>query len=181
VTTHSTENITEAVRMYLAGARIDDILAATGLSAGVLYYYLDGGAEKTVSAPRRRSVVRKQGDATTIVPRHPLTARLWRAATRSAREIERRLAAAPADEFARRQDLLMLGQLVRTLREIAALDGLAKNAETMRERARQREADDKHKMWEAQISLAKTVADIAEEKRKEERERQGTRIQSRYR
>jgi hypothetical protein len=67
---------------------------------------------------------------------------------------------------------------VRTLREIAALDGLAKNAETMREAEKGRAHAARQRRWEADTDLLATRIEFAQEQEAREKQRAAMRKRS---
>jgi AcrR family transcriptional regulator len=93
----------------------------TGMSTRTLYYFVDGAEGRYPALPRRRV-------ATGGKPRAPggdrtaLVARLWRTAERQVREIEQRLARHRQEPDDRERDARVLAVLVKTLRELSALD-----------------------------------------------------------
>jgi hypothetical protein len=121
------EEIERAREMYAAGFTVSRILAATDMSLGTFYHWLDGGPSGEGSPlyppmPRRRTVVGKRRKALTDATRVSLAARLWRTAERQARDIEERLARPSQANPERERDVRMLGVLVRSLRELSAFD-----------------------------------------------------------
>lgn len=113
--------------MYAHGFTVSRCLAATGMSLGTFYYWLDGGPRadgKPLLPPlaRRRTVAGKRRKPLAVADRVSLIARLNRTAARQALDIERRLAKPSAAAPERERDVRMLHTLVRTLRELAAFD-----------------------------------------------------------
>lgn len=139
------EEIERARDMYAQGFTVSRILAATDMSLGTFYHWLDGGPQAGPSSslpatsgkpdvdggpahttlypalPRRRVVVGKRRRPLSA-DRVSLAARLWRTAERQARDIEERLARPSEATPARERDMRMLSMLVRTLRELSAFD-----------------------------------------------------------
>jgi hypothetical protein len=120
------EEIERARDMYAQGFTVSRILAATDMSLGTFYHWLDGGPRQREGAlypalPRRRVVVGKRRRPLSA-DRVSLAARLWRTAERQARDIEERLARPSEATPARERDMRMLSMLVRTLRELSAFD-----------------------------------------------------------
>jgi hypothetical protein len=120
------EEIERARDMYAQGFTVSRILAATDMSLGTFYHWLDGGPHGDGAAlypplPRRRRVVGKRRRPL-AADRVSLAARLWRTAERQARDIEERLARPSGATPERERDMRMLSMLVRTLRELSAFD-----------------------------------------------------------
>ena len=128
---YSLETIERARQMYRDGARVRDIAAATGMSVGALYYHLDGHALPGLSTPRlprRREV---EGNAALPMPsrgRQKLAARLFRAAERQARKLERSLAWDFQRKEDRALDLAALRELTRILRDLSVLEDFSTRA-----------------------------------------------------
>jgi hypothetical protein len=119
----SPETIMLMRKRYAEGATVREILAATGVDRRVLYYWLDGGPKGPQALPpipRRSRRVAIKGRARGADG--ALVARLWRTARRQVSEVERRLARAGQPPAERESDARMLAVLVKTLRELAALD-----------------------------------------------------------
>ena len=98
--TASPEKVTLARQMYIDGARIPDIMAATGLSRGTIYFWLDGGPlidgrRQLPPLRRRRNVLGKRRRGMLKADRISLVARLWRTAERQVRDIEASACAQP--------------------------------------------------------------------------------------
>ena len=111
--------------MYRDGARVRDIAQKTGMSVGGLYYHLDGHALPGLAPPRLPR--RREVDSSAALPmpsrgRQRLAARLFRAAERQARKLERSL----TWEFQRKEDraldLAALRELTRILRDLSVLE-----------------------------------------------------------
>jgi AcrR family transcriptional regulator len=121
--------------MYREGMRVRDICAATGMSVGTLYYYLDGSGlpgSAQPRLPRRRDV---EGNALAPMPtpgRRKLAARLWRAAERQARKLEFSLTFGHQRAEDRAHDLAALKELTRILRELSTFEDAASRAEARR-------------------------------------------------
>jgi AcrR family transcriptional regulator len=121
----SSDTVARARAMYLDGAPVRAICAATGLSVGTLYYHLDGRSLPGLVPPRlpRRRIV--EGEAATLPAsrgRRRLAARLWRAAERQARKIEYALSWGPQSAEQRTHDLAALREIAKILRELTALE-----------------------------------------------------------
>lgn len=122
----SPEAIALARRLYAEGAPVKAILAETGLCTGTLYHWLSGGRRgqdglQLAPLPRRRIVVGRRTPPLKA-DRNSLVARLWRTAERQARDIEERLARSEQEPGERERDARVLAVLVKTLRELTALD-----------------------------------------------------------
>jgi len=130
-----TDDKIAAIRQrHIDGVPISQIAAEFKISRSTATYWIDGGPKHgprhLTPLPRRRQTRRGRkmasGDARTA-----LVDRLWRAANRQVQEIEDRLAvrrrASGEDEIGER-DARMLAVLVKTRREIAALEGTNKEA-----------------------------------------------------
>ncbi len=120
--TASPEMVTLARQLYVDGVKVSDILARTGFSRGMLYFWIDGGGQDggLTPIPRRHKVLRKRrrltGDRVSVV------ARLWRTAEQQVHDIEERLALDRQEPSDRERDARMLAVLVKTLRELCAFD-----------------------------------------------------------
>lgn len=116
------ETIALARQRYVEKAPVATILAETKMSLGTLYLWLDGGPEsepRLPPIPRRRSVLkRRQHLAASQVS---LVARLWRTAERQVRDIEDRVRLQLQEPEERERDARVLAILVKTLRELRAL------------------------------------------------------------
>lgn len=121
----SEEKIALARAMYPDGFTVSRILAATGMSLGTLYYWLDGGPldengkPRLPPIPRRRRAVLGKRRRPLRTDHVSLASRLFSTAERQARDIEARLAR-PGEGPARERDVRMLSVLVRTLRDLSA-------------------------------------------------------------
>jgi hypothetical protein len=113
---------------YLEGVPVSRILAEFGVSLGTLYFWVDGGptdaGPRLPPLPRRRPAVMGKRRRPLKTSRVSLVARLWRTAERQVRDIEERLALNQQDPPERERDARMLAILVKTLRELSALDAL---------------------------------------------------------
>ncbi len=121
----SPETVALARQMYIDGASVSEILAATQLSLGALYYWLDGGPDdpalRLTPIPRRRDI-KGQRRRLTEAARASLVTRLWQSAERQVRDIEGRLKQAAIEPAERERDARLLAVLVKTLRELNAID-----------------------------------------------------------
>lgn len=118
-----------AREMYVDKAPIQQILAETGLTRSQLDTWLKGGLMRDGRrplpfVPRRRHPMRR----TSMSQRAALVTRMVRAAERQVSEIEERLAAAQREPGEREQDARLMAVLVKTLRELTALDALHEDA-----------------------------------------------------
>jgi hypothetical protein len=123
----SEEKIALACSMYPEGFTVSRILAATGMSLGTLYYWLDGGPldengkPRLPPIPRRRKAVLGKRRRPLRTDHVSLASRLFSTAERQVRDIETRLAK-PGEGAARERDVRMLSVLVRTLRDLSAFN-----------------------------------------------------------
>jgi AcrR family transcriptional regulator len=123
------ETIEAARTLYREGTRVRDIAAATGMSVGALYYHLDGHALPGLEPPRlpRRREVERAATSPSR-GRQKLAARLFRAAERQARKLERSL----TWDFQRKEDralhLAALRELTRILRDLSVVEESARSA-----------------------------------------------------
>jgi hypothetical protein len=141
----SKDDIIEVRRQYAAGVPVADIRAQFELANGTLYTIVDGVTLGLPPLPRRHVFAtrpacqrgtpankddEKRGTSTNkhADRRRVLVERLWRAAGKQVRAIERRLGDGEQDVGERERDARMLAVLVKTLRELAALD-FARNSE----------------------------------------------------
>jgi hypothetical protein len=123
----SPEQVAKARQMYLDGATVAEIRRATGLTEHQLYYWFDGGppdGERHLPPLPRRRVVRQGGPRRRKFSgdRVALVGRLWRTAEGQVRDIEDRLARHQQQPDDRERDARTLAVLVKTLRELVALD-----------------------------------------------------------
>jgi hypothetical protein len=111
--------------MYIDGHPVSEIIAETRMSLGALYYWLDGGPDdpalRLTPIPRRRDI-KGQRRRMTEAARTSLVARLWQSAERQVRDIEGRLKQAAIEPAERERDARLLAVLVKTLRELNAID-----------------------------------------------------------
>jgi hypothetical protein len=151
---HSPEIIARARQMYADGALFADICKACGLSTGGLTYWIDGGPAKGERhldpLPRRnRAMARIRRGRRTKGDRIALIARLWRTAEAQVRDIEERLMRHAQQPDDREKDARTLAVLVKTLRELSALDGADGQPET--------EDDGPHDIEEFRRELARRM------------------------
>ncbi len=119
------ETIEAARTLYREGTRVRDIAQATGMSVGALYYHLDGRALPGLAPPRLPR--RREGNASAAMPmpsrgRERLAARLFRAAEKQAKKIERSLAWEFQRKEDRAHDLAALRELTRILRDLSVVE-----------------------------------------------------------
>jgi hypothetical protein len=114
-----------ARQRYAEKVAISPILAETGMSLGHLYWWLDGcptkGEPLLPKLPRRRDVKGKRR-RTLQGNRVSLVTRLWRTAERQVRDVEERLKRAGLDAGERERDARLMAVLVKTVRELTAID-----------------------------------------------------------
>ncbi len=128
---YALETIESARKMYRDGARVRDIAAATGMSVGGLYYHLDGHSLPGLAPPRLPRRREGTGSAATPMPsrgRQKLAARLFRAAERQARKLERSLTWDFQRKEDRALDLAALRELTRILRDLSVLEDSSSRA-----------------------------------------------------
>jgi hypothetical protein len=117
--------ITLARQRYIEGAAVSRILAECGMSLGTFYLWLDGGPNdgtvRLPPIPRRRAVMGKRRMPLSG-SRVSLIQRLWRTAERQVRDIEDRLRLQLQDAGERERDARVMAIVVRTLRDLRALD-----------------------------------------------------------
>ena len=117
------EQVAQVRQRYVDGQPVAQIMADTGLLRHMIYFCLDGGppdgqGQRLPKIERRRAGL---GAKRRLSARASLVNRLWRAADRQVRDIEKRLRLDPqADE--RERDARVLATTVKTLRELRALD-----------------------------------------------------------
>jgi AcrR family transcriptional regulator len=124
------QTIEAARTLYREGTRVRDIAAATGMSVGALYYHLDGHSLPGAAVqrlPRRREVERAAMPGPSR-GRQRLAARLFRAAERQARKLERSLAWDFQRKEDRALDLAALRELTRILRDLSVVEESARSA-----------------------------------------------------
>jgi transposase-like protein len=130
-----TDDRIAAIRQrHIDGVPISQIAAEFDICPSTATYWIDGGPKHTPRhlppLPRGRQTRRGRKMASRAA-RTALVDRLWRAANRQVQEIEDRLAvrkrAGGEDEIGER-DARMLAVLVKTLRELAALNETNKEA-----------------------------------------------------
>jgi hypothetical protein len=116
------ERVVRAREDYVAGKSIAEIIAENGFSLSTLYKLLAGkGAAAGMPVITLRSHLLRPRAQRAARVRASLVDRLWRAADRQVREIEKRLRLdTPPDE--RERDARVLATTVKTLRELRALD-----------------------------------------------------------
>lgn len=109
---------------YQAGKPIADIQAEHQMGNGTLYYVLDGGPPVEgggrMFAPIPRRHLNRQHAPGGL--RASLVRKLWRTAERQVDEIDQRLMLAERAAGERERDARTLAVLVKTLRELSAID-----------------------------------------------------------
>jgi hypothetical protein len=120
----SRETIIKIRQQYFENVPVDQICADNDVSTYQLYLWVDGGPRHPESElppiPRRQTRMRSAHDP--LEARRTLVKRLWRAADRQVRDIEKRLQGAGQEPTERERDVRGLAVLVKTLRELAAFD-----------------------------------------------------------
>ena len=122
---HSPEQVTQARQMYRDGVPVAQICKACEMSQGALYYWLDGGPQgegHLEPLPRRTNGRKSPAPRNPIGDRTALVGRLWRAAEAQVCDIEVRLKRHQQQPAERERDARSLAVLVKTLRELSALD-----------------------------------------------------------
>ena len=116
------ETVVRAREDYVAGKNTGQIMAECGLLVGTFYKLLagKGGAAGVPAIVLRRDLGGERVKRPDRI-RASLVDRLWRAADRQVREIEKRLRLNQKSD-ARERDARMLATMVKTLRELRALD-----------------------------------------------------------
>ena len=133
LTMHSPEQIALARQMYIDGEPVARIRKVCEMSEGTLYYWLDGGpadGDLHLEPLPRRSTGKTRGNEKTPGTRRrrlsgdrvALVGRLWRTAEAQVRDIEERLARHQQQPDERERDARTLAVLVKTMRELSALD-----------------------------------------------------------
>jgi AcrR family transcriptional regulator len=149
----SPEVIARIREQYAAGVTVRQIRAEAGVNSEVLYRWLCGGPEGADGVrplppiPLRRHFATKASapGRAGAAGHKALVGRLWCTARAQVDAVEQRLAQAGQQPEERESDARMLAVLVKTLRELAALDEARANArkETRQGGARNRaKADD---------------------------------------
>lgn len=123
---HTPETIARARSQYAAGELVAMICETNKMSRHALYYWVDGGPK---FGPRHLPPLERRGGGATARERRrfsgdrvALVRRIWRTAEAQVRDIEDRLAAAGQEPPERERDARMLAVLVKTLRELVAID-----------------------------------------------------------
>jgi hypothetical protein len=120
----SPETIARVRQDYADGVPVAQICTRNKVSSGVAYKCVDGippGADRLPPIPRRQSRPPRR-PRTPVASRKALVARLWRSAKNQVHEVEERLARADQPPPERERDARLLAVLVKTLRELTALD-----------------------------------------------------------
>jgi hypothetical protein len=119
--TYALETIVGARQQYVDGLTVAQIVAIAGVNAGTFYRWLAGDVPGMIlpPIPRRRNARRMKPRKSVRVA---LVRTLWRAAEQQVNEIEQHLAEAGKRSADRERDSRSLAVLVRTLRELAAMD-----------------------------------------------------------
>lgn len=120
--TYPAETIVKARRAYVEHRPVAEIVEAAGTSTGTLYHWLAGDVPGMTlpPIPRRRPAVRRLRPRRSM--RLAIVTRLWHAAEQQVREIEQRLAQHGQPSSERDRDARLLSTLVKTLKELAAMD-----------------------------------------------------------
>jgi hypothetical protein len=121
----SPETVAFVRRRYAAGAPVRDILEESALSLGAMYQCIDGlhddgSGLPLAPLPRRTLIARRRPPLRHV--RANLVARLWRAAEIQVNEIEARLKRDDLAADEREGDARVFAIMVRTMRELKALD-----------------------------------------------------------
>jgi hypothetical protein len=125
------QQLLEVRAKYVAEETVASIAEQSGLNRHVVYYCVNGGpdSEGNRFPPLPRRVARKLPSGVT---RKALVARLWSLAERQVQDIETRLQLEqPPDE--RERAARMLAIMIKTLRELRALDAARDQQEPARE------------------------------------------------
>ena len=120
------EQIARGRDMYVQGFTVSRCVAASGMSLGTFYYWLDGGPDDGSGPmlppiPRRRVIIGKRRKPLAAT-RVSLASRLWRTAERQVRDIEARFARGDQPPADRERDTRMLAVLIKALRDLDAFD-----------------------------------------------------------
>lgn len=121
--------------MYADGVPVGRIRKQCAMSQDTLYYWIDGGPPSgplhLEPLPRRRGGVARIGRRRRLSgDRVALVGRLWRTAEAQVRDIEDRLMRNQQQPDERERDARTLAVLVKTLRELTALDEADAGPET---------------------------------------------------
>jgi hypothetical protein len=147
--------ITLARQRYVEGVAVSKILAECGMSLGTFYLWLDGGPDdgsvRLPPIPRRRAVMGKRRMPPSA-SRVSLIQRLWRTAERQVRDIEDRVRLQLQDSGERERDARVMAIVVRTLRDLRALDTAEEEAS--------RENDDTGNLDDFRRELARKIDGI---------------------
>ncbi len=124
---HSPEQVARARQMYLDGEPVARIRKVCEMSEGTLYYWFDGGPADgdlhLEPLPRRSNGIKRARRRRRLSgDRVALVGRLWRTAEAQVRDIEDRLARHQQQPDERERDARTLAVLVKTMRELSALD-----------------------------------------------------------
>jgi hypothetical protein len=115
----SPEIIAEARTLYAdRNVPVPVIAAKLGISRHAVYYAVNGAGGTLPPLPRRRADARRTPSGHRLL----LVQRLWRTAERQVREIEQRLLRNDYAAGERGEDAHVLAVVVKTLRELAALE-----------------------------------------------------------
>jgi hypothetical protein len=119
--TYAPVTIVRARQQYVDGLTVAQIVATAATNTGTFYKWLAGDVPgmSLPAIPRRRNARRKMPRKSVRVA---LVRTLWRAAEQQVAEIEQHLAGAGKRSADRERDSRSLAVLVRTLRELAAMD-----------------------------------------------------------
>jgi hypothetical protein len=162
----SREIIVRARQDYAAGVKtVAAICAEYEIGQGRLYFYVDGGAAAGElhfpPLPRRRDgVVRPRGRHRIGGDRMAVVARMWRTAEAQVREIEERLMRDQQQGDERERDARMLAVLVKTLRELTALDEAGRERQRTTDRVNDHD-DGPRNLDEFRRELARKIDEIA--------------------
>jgi hypothetical protein len=119
------EQVALVRRRYRERATVKAISAESGIKNRAIVYrclageFADGSGQELAPIPLRRAGAHSRARA---VSRKALVERLWRTAERQVEEIEERLAAAGLQPSEREGNARMLATVVKTLRELSAID-----------------------------------------------------------